>query len=322
MRKFNRNSGLPSLQTLQALDAAARHGSYTAAAAELGLTHGAISHRIRELEQRVGLTLFERHGRLMRPTRDAMALLAVARQALLLLEGAFPAEREGGPGRLVIGVHPALATRWLVPRLGGFARFRPAVTLEVRSTAELGDFLATGVDIAVRYGGGRWPDVQAEYLAGERLFPVCSPGYAQGLGLEMPADLERCTLLRHAWQPWLPWLQAAGLALAEPQSGLLVSDSSMLIAAAEAGEGVALAKARYAEAALAEGRLQRLFDVSVDDVHGYYAIWPTGRQPDVLASAFLTWLKHQFDAGPVRERSRDPHLETSPHPEGAASCQH
>lgn len=308
MKKSNRTAGLPSLQTLQALDAAARHGSYTAAAAELGLTHGAISHRIRELEQRAGLPLFERQGRLMRPTRDAMALLAVARQALLLLEGAFPAERNARAGRLVIGVHPALATRWLVPRLGDFIVRRPEATLEVRSTAELGDFLATGVDIAIRYGGGRWPDVQAEYLAGEQLFPVCAPEYAARLALHEPADLARCTLLRHAWQPWLPWLQAAGLTLAEPHSGLLVSDSSMLISAAEAGEGVALAKARYAESALAEGRLRRLFEISVEDVHGYYAIWPTGRQPDVLASAFLVWLHQQFD--------------TSRHPDGAAPCPH
>ncbi len=297
MKKIHKPSGLPSLQALQALDAAARHGSYTAAAAELGLTHGAISHRIRELEQRMKLTLFERQGRLMQPTREAMSLLAVARQALLLLEGAFPAGRETAAGRLVIGVHPALATRWLVPRLGDFAAMHREARLEVRSTAELGDFLTPGVDIAIRYGGGRWPDVQAERLAGERLFPVCAPGYAQRLALQRPADLARCTLLRHAWQPWLPWLQAAEVALAEPDSGLLVSDSSMLIAAAETGEGVALAKARYAAQAIAEGRLQRLFEVSVEDVHGYYAIWPTGRQPDALAGAFLVWLRDQFTLG-------------------------
>jgi LysR family glycine cleavage system transcriptional activator len=296
VRKINRDSrSLPSLQALQALDAAARHGSYTAAAAELGLTHGAISHRIRELEQRLQFRLFERQGRLMQPTREAMSLLAAARQALLLIEGAFPARRAEPAARLVVGVHPALASRWLVPRLGDFEAAAPGVALEIRSIAELGDFLAPGVDLAIRYGGGRWPDVHAEHLADEQLFPVCTPAYAQRVGLREPADLARCTLLRHAWQPWLPWLQTAGVAFGEPARGLLVSDSSMLIAAAASGAGVALAKARYAERDIAAGTLLRPFDIAINDVHSYYAIWRNGTRPDALAASFLDWLRTQFN---------------------------
>lgn len=287
---------LPSLQSLQALDAAARHGSYSAAAEELGLTHGAISHRIRELEQRLQMRLFQRQGRIMQPTREAMSLLAAARQALLLIEGAFPARRPARTARLVVGVHPALASRWLVPRLGEFEATVPGVELEIRSIAELGDFLAPGVDLAIRYGGGRWPDVHAEHLADEALFPVCTPAYARQHALREPADLARCTLLRHAWQPWLPWLQAAGVSLGEPDSGLLVSDSSMLIAAAATGAGVALAKARYAELDIGAGRLLRPFEPVISDVHSYYAIWRSGTRPDAVAASFLDWLRRQFAA--------------------------
>jgi LysR family transcriptional regulator, glycine cleavage system transcriptional activator len=296
VKKINSTSRtLPSLQALQALDVAARHGSYTAAAAELGLTHGAISHRIRELEQLLQLRLFERHGRIMRPTREAMSLLAAARQALLIIQSAFPVRRTDAVERLVVGVHPALASRWLVSRLGDFEAAAPEAALEVRSIAELGDFLAPGVDLAIRYGGGRWPDVQAEHLADELLFPVCTPAYAQRMALHEPADLAHCTLLRHAWQPWLPWLQAAGVTIGEPERGLLVSDSSMLIAAAAADAGVALVKARYAERDIAEGRLLRPFDTAVADVHSYYAIWPNATRPDALAASFLNWLRTQFN---------------------------
>ncbi len=288
------NRQLPSLHALQALDAAARHGSYTAAAGELGLTHGAISHRIRELEQRLKMRLFERSGRLMQPTREAMAVLAVSRQALLMLQSVFPTDAGPQLARLVVGVHPALASRWLVPRLTGFASRFPDVAIEVRSTAELGDFLAPGVDVAIRYGGGRWPDVQAELLADETLFPVCTAQYAARNALASPADLAGCTLLRHAWQPWLPWLQAAGTNIPEPDRGLLLSDTSMLISAATAGAGVALSKRRYAQSAIAEGQLVRLFDIAVTDTHSYYAIWRTGTRPNALAASFMDWLRDEF----------------------------
>ncbi|MCC5868675.1 MAG: LysR family transcriptional regulator [Gammaproteobacteria bacterium] len=292
---------MPSLQSLQALDAAARHGSYTAAAGELGLTHGAISHRIRELEHRLQMRLFERKGRIMQPTREAMSVLAVARQALMTLQSVFPADADPQRARLVVGVHPALASRWLVPRLPRFESRFPEVGIEIRSTAELGDFLAPGVDVAIRYGGGRWPDVQAELLADEALFPVCTARYAERMALETPADLARCRLLRHAWQPWLPWLQAAGTSLPEPDRGLLVSDASMLIAAATAGAGVALSKRRYAQDAIAEGQLVRLFDIAVTDTNSYYAIWRSGTRPDALAASFIDWLREEFadPAGPA-----------------------
>jgi len=281
---------LPTLQALQALDAAARHGSYSAAAAELGVTHGAISHRIRELEHTVGFRLFRRTGRAMRPTRDALSVLAVTRQALALLGDAFPPAGAQDSGRLVVGVHPALASRWLVPRLGGFRREHGPVSLEVRSTAELGDFLGTGVDIAIRYGSGDWPEVHAQQVGRETLLAVCSPGYARRMRLERAADLERCTLLRHSWQSWRPWLEAAGLELPEPDGGLLVSDSAMLTAAALSDQGVALLGRCYVTDALAAGTLTQVGEVEVDDVHAYYVIWRSGTRPGRTARRFVDWL--------------------------------
>lgn len=282
------------MQTLRAFEAAARHGSYSAAASELNVTHGAISHRIRELEERLQVRLFQRTGRNMVPTREAVTLLAQVRQALGLLSLAFPQKTRRAGARLVIGVHPAFATRWLIPRLGRFIESVPKLSVEIRSTADLGDFLAPGIDIAVRYGAGTWPNAASERIAGEVLFPVCSPQYQVRHRLQRPADLERCTLLRHAWLPWSPWLRESGLSIREPTGGLTLSDSAMLLEAAKAGQGVALARGLFAYDDLAAGALVRLFDVEVADTHAYYAVWRAGAALTAPAEAFLGWLRREL----------------------------
>ncbi|MEO8751124.1 MAG: LysR substrate-binding domain-containing protein [Casimicrobiaceae bacterium] len=280
--------------TLLAFEAAARHGSYSRAAAELNVTHGAISHRIRELEERLGLRLFQRVGHKMDPTREAVTLLAQVRQAITMLQLTFPDKPRRSDGKLIVGVHPAFATRWLIRRLNRFAEYAPTVALEIRSTADLGDFLAPSIDIAVRYGTGSWPNATSDALAGELLFPVCSPQYKRQHKLRRPPDLVRCTLLRHLWQPWSPWLQAAGLALREPTTGLILSDSSMLLEAAEAGQGVALARSLFARDALDAGSLVRLFELQVPEANGYYTVWRGGSTLTAPAELFRNWLKSEL----------------------------
>ncbi|MEZ5564642.1 MAG: LysR substrate-binding domain-containing protein [Gammaproteobacteria bacterium] len=291
---------LPSMQTLRAFEAAARHENYSAAAAELGVTHGAISHRIREFESQLGISLFRRVGRAMLPSREAVTLLVHVREALTLLERSLPNDPLGQPGRLVIGVHPALATRWLVKRLGAFSSRFPRATVEVRSTADLQDFLSHGVDVAIRYGSGDWPNAASERIAGEVLFPVCSPAYREVHRLKKPQDLSHCRLLRHAWQPWGPWLRAAQLKIDEPGEGLLVSDSAMLLEAAVAGEGVALARSLFAADDLANGRLIRPFEGAIEDQFSYYVLWHAGAALNSLSSAFRAWLQVVLATEPAR----------------------
>jgi LysR family glycine cleavage system transcriptional activator len=286
----------PSMQTLRAFEAAARHGSYSEAAAELNLTHGAISHSIRELEDQLRVRLFKRVGRGMMPTREAVTLLAQVRHAMGVLKLAFPERTRRSSAKLAVSVHPAFATRWLVPRLGNFMAAFPRINLEVRSTADLGDFLGTGIDVAVRYGAGSWPNAQVDRLVGEVLFPVCSPEYKTAFRVEQPADLARCTLLRHTWQPWTPWLRACGLALKEPSTGLALSDSAMLLGVAAYGQGVALARALFARDDLASGKLVRLFDIEVPDPNAYYIVWRTGTSLNAAAEIFRDWLQKELIA--------------------------
>lgn len=287
---------LPSIQTLRAFDAAARHGSYSAAADELGITHGAVSHRIRELEQRLNVRLFRRTGRLMTPTREAVALLSQVQQALAMLHRAFPPPAEQGTAHLVVSVHPSLAHCWLVPNLGGFTAQFPEIGIDIRSTADLDDFLDPGVDVALRYGGGGWPNANDERLGGDVLFPVCAPQYRERLAIAEPQDLARCALLRHAWQPWALWFRQARLRLPEPERGVTLSDSAMTLEAAASGQGVALARRLFAKRDIASGRLVRLFDIEVEDVYAYFLAWRIGGKLTPPAEAFRDWVRRELQS--------------------------
>lgn len=282
---------IPSLQTLRALDAAGRHQSYSKAGRELGLTHSAISHRIRELEALLGARLFERQGNRMVPTAVGIRLLGQVRNALGLLESIFTSSSEGEKRRLTISVFPALS-QWLVPRLGSFRALHPELDLRLDLSSrpvELGD----GIDAAVRYGLGSWTATDSSLLSREVLFPVCSPKYLAEHPLGHPGDLLSCNLLRHPWHSWATWFEAAGVAAGEPISGPEYADSSLLIEAAEAGEGVALARALGVADRLDHGKLVRPFDITIPDQRSYYFVRPKGvRNAEV--DEIEGWLSSEF----------------------------
>ena len=169
---------IPSLQTLRAFEAAGRHQSYSGAGQELGLTHSAISHRIRDLENLTGSRLFVREGNRMVPTKEGARLLRQVRNALGLLESIFRETRSRASRRITISVFPAFASCWLVPRLAAFRAEHPEVDLALSLSSEIVK-LGSGLDAAIRYGGGSWPDTDSRRLAGEWLIPVCTPEYAE-----------------------------------------------------------------------------------------------------------------------------------------------
>lgn len=285
---------LPSMQTLRAFEAASRLESYSGAAQELDVTHGAISHRIRKLELQLGATLFRRTGRHMTPTREAVTLVAQVRESLRMLQQVFPDVAHTTPGRLIVSVHPSLATSWLIPRIGSYLRAMPALAVEIRSVADLGEFLSSNVDVAIRYGAGTWGNATGERLAAEVLFPVCAPAYRDAHRIKTPGDLRRCRLLLHTWQQWQPWLRAAHIQLKEPAGHLMVSDTAMLLEAAAAGEGVALTRSLFATDYLASGRLVRPFDITVEDSFSYYLTWHSGAPLSPAGATFRDWLRAEI----------------------------
>jgi LysR family glycine cleavage system transcriptional activator len=287
-------SHLPSLQTLRAFEAAGRLKSYSKAADELGLTHGAVSHRIRELEERLGVTLFQRVGNSMQLTAAGLKLDAQVRQGLSVLEQAFASPRAAAAKanrQIVVTSVSSLAGTWLFSRLSEFRAEHPEAEFDLRVADGLSDYKKEGIDLGVRLGRGGWAGMHASKLFDEALTPVCTPAYRDSLNLREPKDLARATLLRNPWTPWARWFSAVGLDWPEPSSGPMFDDAPLLLRAALAGQGVALGRQWLAVDEMRAGRLVPPFDLAVRDDFAYWLVWPTGRglRPD--AARFRDWLE-------------------------------
>src|SRR5574343_1712278 len=229
---------LPPLHTLPAFEAAARLGSFLAAAEALHLTPSAISHRIRQLEEHLGQALFERRHRAVVLTAAGRRYLAVVREALLRLDEASAVLRAPQRKRLRISAAPALGSKWLVTRVADYQEAHPTLEFSLGTATGLGPLLSGEADIGLRYGEEEWPGLLAWKLFEERVFPVCSPGLAASLNT--PKDLDQVRLLRHPLLSWQRWFSAAGIRHGEPAAGPTYEDALLMLEAAVAGHGVAL----------------------------------------------------------------------------------
>jgi LysR family glycine cleavage system transcriptional activator len=287
---------LPPIRALEAFVAAMRHGSFTRAAAELSLTQGAISHQIRLLETHLGVPLFSRSPTGLEPTESASAFLPFVEDGLATLRhGQGRLARDPPPGVLTVSVSPSFAAKWLVPRLGRFLRAHPAIDLRLGATFRHVDLAADGIDMAVRHGDGRWPGLEVERLADETYLPVCAPGVGQGL--QEPKDLAGATLLHDRdRERWASWLALAGIAGDLAARGPVLDQASLVIDAAVAGDGVALARTALAALDLAAGRLVVPFGPPLAGDRPYWVLSRPGvrRRPDVRA--FGAWLIAEAEA--------------------------
>ncbi|HLZ83873.1 MAG TPA: transcriptional regulator GcvA [Caulobacteraceae bacterium] len=281
---------LPPFFALRALEAAARHRSYSRAAEELSVTHGAVSQQIRRLEVELDAQLFARRGNAMVPTPAAEHLAGEIGRGLDILQNAvaqFNAAAERDP--LVISLDPQFANRWLPSRLPKLLSDVAGANLEVRVEERRSDFTTDGVDAAIRYGAGRWENVEARQLFAETLFPVCSPKIAAEHSMREPQDLLTAPLLHHGYRPWSLWFNAFGLE-SPPRKGLLFEDSVMLLEAAAQGLGVALARSGLIEADLAAGRLVRPLEKAVASDLGFYVVWRADSRKLRRIHALRDWL--------------------------------
>ncbi len=285
---------LPPLHALPAFEAAARLGSFLAAAAALHLTPSAISHRIRLLENHLGQALFERRHRAVALTPAGRRYLAVVRDSLLRLDEASALLRAPQRERLRLSAAPALGSQWLVGRIAAYQELRPELEFVIGSATGLGPLLAGEADIGLRYGEEEWPGLLAWKLFEERIFPVCSPALAARLA--EPADLDRQRLLRHPLLSWPRWFAAAGLRRTEPAHGPLYEDARLMLEGAVAGHGVALMAASLAAPYLAAGRLVRPFAADCPD-RSFYVVAPPAIQERPAALAFIRWLVQSARTG-------------------------
>ncbi|MCC7272124.1 MAG: transcriptional regulator GcvA [Alphaproteobacteria bacterium] len=290
---------LPTTAALRAFQAAAHALSFTRAAAELGHTQGAISHQIRELEQRLAVRLFERGPRGLALTDPGRIYLGFVEDALdRLREGEAAVGRRRRGSVLTVSVSPNFATKWLVPRLGGFLASHPDIDLRLGASTRHVDFRTSDIDLAVRHGTGDWPDLHVVRLCEEEIFPVCSPALLAGHDPPAgPADLPRLMLL-HDREPrvWQDWLARVGAPIAEPPRGPVFDQTSLAIDAAISGQGVALARSALAALDLLAGRLVRPVPQAVPAAYAYWIVGPprVARLPAIRR--FRGWLLAQAAA--------------------------
>ncbi|HEX2197036.1 MAG TPA: transcriptional regulator GcvA [Burkholderiales bacterium] len=296
MRKRN---ALPPLDLLVGFESAARHLSFTKAGEELYLTQSAVSRQIKELEEQLGVALFQRRHRALALTEAGQQFYAAAAQVLTTMRAATDRLRaQTGKRSVSVTTTHSFAALWLIPRLAGFTRAHPGVDVRITAETRVQDLDRDGLDIAVRHGPASLAGPNAVRLMGEKVFPVCSPKLIKRLPLGKPEDLRHHVLLqyddpdgRHPWLHWKTWLEVERIAELRPAGTLSFSGYEQIIPAAVAGHGVALGRSPLVMDLLASGDLVAPFRSTADPARAYYAILSTSASKD--ASAFLHWLKEE-----------------------------
>jgi LysR family transcriptional regulator, glycine cleavage system transcriptional activator len=284
-------SVIPPLHALAAFDAVARTGSFTAAADELCVTRSAVSHRIRELETRVGVALFRRGSTTAEMTDAGRAYRDAVSPALAALQRVAAAPLSTTSQRITLGTPPTFAREVLLPRLHEFHEAHPHIDVDLRITVPMLES-AHDADIEIRFGMRDPRHPQDAPLMDEPVFVVGAPAYLQRLAEPLSPDtLARATLLRSTLEPWQPWFAAAGLDLREPTGGDRYDDLALLYRAAEQGLGLALARRTLAARALADGTLVRAFAIEARSPHAYWLVMREDARARAEVDAFAKWLR-------------------------------
>jgi LysR family glycine cleavage system transcriptional activator len=284
---------LPPLSTLPSFEAAARHLSFSKAADELHVTHGAVSRAIRHLEDHLGVRLFVRATRSVRLTAAGSAYASEVREALDRVAAAtIAAQGHQSTGTLNISTLDSFAAKWLVPRLFRFRRAHGDIDVRLSTSEKLADFVTDGVDVAIRYGRGQYPGLKVELLLEEDVFPVCSPECLEGPHpLRTPADLVHHTLIHDDFHiDWAMWLRTAGVDGIDAHRGPIYHASEHAVQAAVLGEGVVLGRSALIADDLATGRLVRPFAFRLPAGLAYYLVYLPRALERHKVKAFRGWL--------------------------------
>ncbi len=297
MRKLH---ALPPLDLLVGFEAAARHLSFTKAGDELALTQSAVSRQIKELEDQVGVALFQRRHRALALTEAGQQFYVSTAQVLSTMREATERLRANTGRRRPLSVTTtnSLAALWLIPRLAGFTRSHPGIDVRITADTRLQDLEREGLDVAIRHGPASIAGPHALRLMGEKVFPVCSPKLMEKIPLEKPADLARHVLLqyddpdgRHPWLHWKTWLEVEGLADLRPASTLSFSGYEQIIPAALAGHGVALGRTPLVRDLIDAGQLVAPFKSMADPARAYFAMVSKSAASRPEAASFVAWLR-------------------------------
>ena len=299
-----RPTPLPSLTAVRVFEAVARRLSFTRAAEELGMTQAAVSYQIKGLEERLGQPVFLRLGREIQLTRAGERLSAAATEAMSLLRNAVADITASGEGVLAITCLHTLAVTWLVPRLGAFQLANPGVAVKLDTSSRLIDLAHEDFDVGLRAGSGDWPGIEAKFLFPSLFTAFCSPALCDRLKLTEPKQLLDAPLIGER-EDWEAWFSAAGLDYPESAGppSIRYDVQQYDVAAALAGQGVALASPIFFEPEVEAGRLIRPFDITISGVGDYYLAYPESRRRSPKITAFRDWLLKAVAEDPAVQRA-------------------
>lgn len=290
------------LLALRAFTEATRLGSLKAAAEHMGVTPGAISQQIRQLEDRLGVTLLTRSRHGLQLTEAGASLYPGLSRGFGQIERALlDLEIQTNANTLTISTQPSFAASWLVPRLASFSAQHPGIEVRVEATARLVDLQRERIDIALRHGLGDYPGLVSKTLLSPALLPVASPALlASGPALLAPEDCLQYPLLQDAERAdWALWLQAHGI---EPdhrsRRGPSFDEDLLLLRAAVSGQGIALVQAQLAEDDLRSGRLVVAVDRPWPSRFAYYLVARKEALKRPQVRAFIDWIEGQLATGP------------------------
>lgn len=287
------SSRLPPLNPLRAFEAAARRGSVSAAARELNVTHGAISHQIRALEDALKTVLFERGGKRLKLTSQGALLLPAVTEAFGGIAAATALmKRPATSGALTITCVPALLSFWIIPRLNRFTDQYPGIKLSLVASNDPAEVFSPDVDVAILYGDGNWPDCWTRLWSHLRLFPIASPTLLNSRPLRSVRDLSDHTLLHgdRDGREWNAWFAAADAIdqVRGPQH--FMSDARLSTEAAIHGQGIALGDTITAASLIARGELVVPFDLSVPANDAFYVASRQEVRAAPIVKVFIDWL--------------------------------
>ncbi|WP_262272774.1 transcriptional regulator GcvA [Microvirga yunnanensis] len=286
---------LPSLTALRAFEAAARLMSFSRAADELNVTHSAVSRQIRELEIFIGRPLFHRSTRRVELTAAGARYAGVLHRSFDEMAAATQdAQERDRAAPLVISTMDSFAIKWLIPRLSRFQDAHPEIGVRIRTSDELVDFWRGDVDLAIRYGTGRYPRCVSTLLMGEEVIAICSPALFEGdHPLQTPDDLVHHRLLHNERHDWLRWLERAGATSVAANGGVTMAHSLLVIEAAIRGDGVGLTRRALVEDDLRAWRLVNPFGIGVQVSASYYIVTPKESAADARIKAFTAWARRE-----------------------------
>ncbi len=291
----------PSLPALRAFDAAARQGSFRAAAEKLSVTPTAISHHIRGLEDQLGTTLFDRVGRDVALTEDGKRLAEATGQAFGILDDAVRALRRDRRKVVRLAAGPIFTARWLMPRISHFWEAHHDVELEVVPSYRPGVVDRENLDIAVRWERLSEMANDAIKLLELRPVAIASRGFTTSHGpIENPRDLLDLPLMhqRNHWG-WLDWFGAMGVDPVSPLRGPVFEDANVLLRGAADGHGIIVGWLPLIDQDLAENRVVRLFNEDIAPTHGYFLEVRSSSKTRREVAQVVNWLTAQSYAGPA-----------------------